>query len=59
VTVSVHYYANIIKDADYGGWRKDIRKKEILAVVVHAFNPSTWEAGTVGLLSLSPAWCTK
>jgi hypothetical protein len=29
------------------------------AVVVHAFNPSTWEAEAGGFLSLRPAWSTK
>jgi hypothetical protein len=28
-------------------------------VVVHAFNPSTWEAEAGGFLSLRPAWSTK
>jgi hypothetical protein len=27
------------------------------AVVVHAFNPSTWEAEAGGFLSSRPAWC--
>jgi hypothetical protein len=29
------------------------------AVVVHAFNPSTWEAEAGGFLSLRPAWSTE
>jgi major histocompatibility complex class I len=29
------------------------------AVVVHAFNPSTWEAETGRFLSSRPAWSTK
>jgi hypothetical protein len=29
------------------------------AVVLHAFNPSTWEAEAGGFLSLRPAWSTK
>jgi hypothetical protein len=29
------------------------------AVVVHTFNPSTWEAEAGGSLSLRPAWPTK
>jgi major histocompatibility complex class I len=29
------------------------------AVVVHAFNPSTWEAEAGGFLRLRPAWSTK
>jgi hypothetical protein len=29
------------------------------AVVVRAFNPSTWEAETGGSLSLRPAWSTE
>jgi hypothetical protein len=28
-------------------------------VVVHAFNPSTWEAEAGGFLSSRPAWSTK
>jgi hypothetical protein len=28
-------------------------------VLAHAFNPSTWEAEAVGLLSSRPAWYTK
>jgi major histocompatibility complex class I len=28
-------------------------------VVVHAFNPSTWEAEAGRFLSLRPAWSTK
>ena len=39
-------------------WKK--KKKEqnkSWAVVAHAFNPSTWEAG--GFLSSRPAWSTK
>jgi hypothetical protein len=28
-------------------------------VVVHTFNPSTWEAEAGGFLSLRPAWSTK
>jgi hypothetical protein len=30
-----------------------------LGVVVHAFNPSTWEAEAGGFLSSRPAWSTK
>jgi hypothetical protein len=37
-----------------------IKKNEhIQAVVVHAFNPNTWEAETGGFLSLRPALSTK
>jgi hypothetical protein len=28
-------------------------------MVVHAFNPSTWEAEAGGILSSRPAWSTK
>jgi major histocompatibility complex class I len=28
-------------------------------VVVHTFNPSTWEAEAGGFLSLRPAWSTE
>jgi major histocompatibility complex class I len=30
-----------------------------LGVVVHAFNPSTWEAEAGGFLSSRPAWSTE
>jgi hypothetical protein len=33
--------------------------KKSQAVVVHAFNPSTWEAEAGGFLSLRPAWSTE
>jgi hypothetical protein len=29
------------------------------AVVVHAFNPSTWEAEAGGILSSRPTWSTE
>jgi major histocompatibility complex class I len=29
------------------------------AVVMHAFNPSTWEAEAGGFLSSRPAWSTE
>jgi hypothetical protein len=31
----------------------------VVAVVAHAFNPSTWEAEAGGFLSSRPAWSTK
>jgi hypothetical protein len=31
----------------------------IRAVVVHTFNPSTWEAEAGGFLSSRPAWSTE
>jgi major histocompatibility complex class I len=31
----------------------------MLGVVVHSFNPSTWEAEAGGSLSSRPAWSTK
>jgi major histocompatibility complex class I len=31
----------------------------ISVVVVHAFNPSTWEAEAGRFLSLRPAWSTE
>jgi hypothetical protein len=34
-------------------------KKQSWAVVVHAFNPSTWEAEASRILSLRPAWSTE
>jgi hypothetical protein len=36
-----------------------IRKKLKLGVVVHAFNPSTWEAEAGGFLSLRTARATQ
>jgi hypothetical protein len=39
---------------------KCVKKKKISwAVVVHAFNPSTWEAEAGGFLSSRPAWSTE
>jgi hypothetical protein len=35
------------------------KKPGMLGVVVHAFNPSTWEAEAGRLLSSRPAWSTK
>jgi hypothetical protein len=35
------------------------KKKKSQAVVVHAFNPSTWEAEAGRFLSLRPAWFTE
>jgi hypothetical protein len=34
------------------------KTKSELGVVVHAFNPSTWEAEAGGFLSSRPAWST-
>jgi hypothetical protein len=40
--------------------RKQLRvETKSLAVVAHAFNPSTWEAEAGEFLSLRPAWSTK
>jgi hypothetical protein len=36
-----------------------LRGNFLLAVVAHAFNPSTWEAEAGGFLSLRPAWSTE
>jgi hypothetical protein len=33
--------------------------KILLGVVVHAFNPSTWEAEAGGFLSSRPTWSTE
>jgi hypothetical protein len=41
---------------------KELKKKKAQlsrAVVVHAFNPGTWEAKASRFLSLRPAWFTK
>jgi hypothetical protein len=34
-------------------------QKQSRVVVVHAFNPSTWEAEAGGFLSSRPAWSTE
>jgi hypothetical protein len=34
-------------------------KQKKTGVVVHAFNPSTWEAEAGGFLSSRPAWSTE
>ena len=36
-----------------------IRRGTKLVLVVHAFNPSTWEAEAAGFLSSRPAWSTE
>ena len=37
----------------------DIKSCVLPGVVVHAFNPSTWEAEAGVFLSSGPAWSTK
>jgi hypothetical protein len=39
--------------------RKKERKEKKLGVVVHSFNPSTWEAEAGEFLSSRPAWSTE
>jgi hypothetical protein len=39
--------------------RKALKRPFRQAVVVHAFNPSTWEAEAGRFLSLRPHWSTK
>jgi major histocompatibility complex class I len=39
--------------------KKITSRKGSWAVVVHTFNPSTWEAEAGGFLSLRPAWSTE
>jgi hypothetical protein len=44
------------------GIRKTLTENKIKisrAVVVHDFNPSTWEAEAGGFLSSRPAWSTE
>jgi hypothetical protein len=41
------------------GGSQPSRMRSGRAVVVHAFNPSTWEAEAGGFLSLRPVWSTK
>jgi hypothetical protein len=36
-----------------------LAKVPVKSVVVHAFNPSTWEAEAGGFLSSRPAWSTE
>jgi hypothetical protein len=38
---------------------KEKKTQKSLAVVVHAFSPSTWETEAGGFLSSRPAWSTK
>jgi hypothetical protein len=42
-----------------GAKRTESRMKVKPGVVVHTFNPSTWEAEAGGFLSSRPAWSTK
>ena len=37
----------------------EIKTFHLPGMVMHAFNPSTWEAEAGGFLSLRPAWSTK
>jgi hypothetical protein len=39
--------------------QKEKENDQSWAMVVHAFNPSTWEAEAGGFLSSRPAWSTK
>jgi hypothetical protein len=41
----------------FSSWFK--KRSPELGVVVHAFNPSIWEAKAGGFLSSRPAWSTK
>jgi hypothetical protein len=57
--MNTKYFSNF-QHVDLSGKYKLIRKFEISfswAVVVHAFNPSTWEAEAGGFLR--PAWSTE
>jgi hypothetical protein len=49
----------IISFAKYTKWLLVKIQTSELDMVVHAFNPSTWEAEAGGFLSLRPAWSTK
>jgi hypothetical protein len=44
-------------------FKKDINNSSTeiqeLGLMLHAFNPSTWDAEAGGFLSLKPAWSTK
>jgi hypothetical protein len=53
---------------DAGGWRRgwkvlaamnSIKKEKGQAMVVHTFNPNTWEAEAGRFLSSRPAWSTE
>ena len=39
--------------------KKELKVNCRPGLVVHAFNPSTWEAETGEFLSLRPAWSTE
>jgi major histocompatibility complex class I len=43
------FYIKLLYKSNFISW----------AVMVHAFNPSTWEAEAGGFLSSRPAWSTK
>jgi hypothetical protein len=45
------------KEKNRTGQNKKVLEKP--GVVVHAFNPSTWEAEAGGFLSSRPAWSTE
>jgi hypothetical protein len=50
----------ISKEPEGNSWKFHLRSWVISwAVVVHAFNPSTWEAEAGRFLSSRPAWSTK
>jgi hypothetical protein len=49
--IVIYYCWNINVFSHYRNYRR--------AVVVHAFNPSTWEAEAGGFLSSRPAWSTE
>jgi hypothetical protein len=40
-------------------WKLSVKRELLPGVVVHAFNPGTWEAEPGGFLSLRPALSTK
>jgi hypothetical protein len=49
----------VIGDIHLYTHNKDKNKSNSQAVVVHAFNPSIWEAEAGGSLSSRPAWSTE
>jgi hypothetical protein len=54
----MYYKTEVIKTQVRDG-DDTVKRKGGWAVVVHTFNPSTWEAEAGGFLSLRPAWSTK
>jgi hypothetical protein len=48
-----------VQQSTYALNKYNLKKRRCQAVLVHAFNPSTWEAEAGGFLSSRPAWSTE